>query len=66
MKRWTLVVIAAVILGLLLAACAPAAQPALKVGTSADYPPYESKDDKNNYVGFDMDLIREVGKRIGR
>jgi len=66
MKRWTLVVIAAVILGLLLAACAPAAQSALKVGTSADYPPYESKDDKNNYVGFDMDLIREVGKRIGR
>lgn len=66
MKRWTLVVIAAVILGTLLGACAPAAKPALKVGTSADYPPYESKDDKGNYVGFDMDLIREVGKRIGR
>jgi polar amino acid transport system substrate-binding protein len=66
MIRWTLVVIAAVILGTLLGACAPAAKPALKVGTSADYPPYESKDDKGNYVGFDMDLIREVGKRIGR
>ena len=66
MKRWTLVVIAVVILGMLLGACAPAAKPALKVGTSADYPPYESKDDKGNYVGFDMDLIREVGKRTGR
>lgn len=66
MKRSTFVVIAAVILGTLLGACAPAAKPALKVGTSADYPPYESKDDKGNYVGFDMDLIREVGKRIGR
>ncbi len=66
MKRWTLVVIAAVILGTLLGACAPAAKPALKVGTSADYPPYESKDDKGNFVGFDMDLVREVGKRIGR
>jgi polar amino acid transport system substrate-binding protein len=66
MKRFTFVVIAAVILGTLLGACAPAAKPALKVGTSADYPPYESKDDKGNYVGFDMDLIREVGKRIGR
>lgn len=66
MKRWTFVVIAAVILGTLLGACAPAAKPALKVGTSADYPPYESKDDKGNYVGFDMDLVREVGKRIGR
>lgn len=66
MKRWTLVVIAAVVAGMLLGACAPAAKPALKVGTSADYPPYESKDDKGNYVGFDMDLIREVGKRAGR
>ena len=66
MKRFTFVVIAAVILGTLLGACAPAAKPALKIGTSADYPPYESKDDKGNYVGFDMDLIREVGKRIGR
>ncbi len=66
MKRWNIIVIAAVILGMLLTACAPAAKPALKVGTSADYPPYESKDDKNNYVGFDMDLVREVGKRIGR
>ncbi len=35
------------------------------VGTSADYPPYESKDEKDNFVGFDMDLIREVGKRMG-
>ncbi len=66
MKRWNVILIAAVILGMLLTACAPAAKPALKVGTSADYPPYESKDDKNNYVGFDMDLVREVGKRIGR
>ncbi len=66
MKRWNVILIAAVILGMLLTACAPAAKPALKVGTSADYPPYESKDDKNNYVGFDMDLVREIGKRIGR
>jgi polar amino acid transport system substrate-binding protein len=37
----------------------------LLVGTSADYPPYESKDEAGNFVGFDMDLIREVGKRLG-
>ncbi|MBW2130169.1 MAG: amino acid ABC transporter substrate-binding protein [Deltaproteobacteria bacterium] len=35
------------------------------VGTSADYPPYESVDKKGNFVGFDMDIIREVGKRMG-
>lgn len=37
----------------------------LIVGTSADYPPYESVDDAGNFVGFDMDLIREIGKRMG-
>lgn len=33
--------------------------------TSADFPPYESKDASGEFVGFDMDLIREVGKRMG-
>jgi polar amino acid transport system substrate-binding protein len=35
------------------------------VGTSADYPPYESVDAAGKFVGFDMDIIREVGKRMG-
>ncbi len=35
------------------------------VGTSADYPPYESVDDAGNFVGFDMDMIREIAKRMG-
>jgi polar amino acid transport system substrate-binding protein len=35
------------------------------VGTSADYPPYESVDEAGNFVGLDMDLIREIGKRMG-
>jgi polar amino acid transport system substrate-binding protein len=34
------------------------------VGTSADYPPFESVDEKGEFVGFDMDLIREVAKRL--
>ncbi|MFO7714552.1 ABC transporter substrate-binding protein [Desulfosarcina sp.] len=37
----------------------------LVVGTSADYPPYESVDSSGKFVGFDMDLVREVGKRMG-
>ena len=39
--------------------------PLIVVGTSADYPPYESVDESGEFVGFDMDLIREVGKRMG-
>ncbi|ABU58268.1 transporter substrate-binding domain-containing protein [Roseiflexus castenholzii] len=37
----------------------------LIVGTSADYPPYESIDANGNFVGFDMDLIRAVGEKLG-
>ena len=37
----------------------------LIVGTSADYPPYESVDPSGKFVGLDMDLVREVGKRLG-
>jgi len=37
----------------------------LVVGTSADYPPYESIDADGNFVGFDMDLIRAIGAELG-
>lgn len=39
------------------------AQGVLKVGTSADYPPF-SFIDNGQYVGFDIDLIREISKRL--
>ena len=79
MKSIYIFMIALALIALPLAACAPqqATQPAedslakikekgtLVVGTSADYPPYESVDANNQFIGFDMDLIREVGKRLG-
>ncbi len=66
MKRLNLVMIVVIALALVLSACGGAQPTKLVVGTSADYPPYESKDTATNeFVGFDMDLIREVGKRIG-
>ena len=37
------------------------------IGTSADYPPYAFIDiKKNEIVGFDIDIIREVGQRLGK
>ena len=36
------------------------------VGTSADYPPYEFTDAAGEFVGFDMDLIRAIGEKIGK
>jgi len=35
------------------------------VGTSADYAPYESIDENGNFVGYDMDLIRAIGEKLG-
>ncbi len=37
----------------------------LIVGTSADYLPFEGVDEAGNFIGFDMDLIREIGTRLG-
>lgn len=37
----------------------------LKIGTSPDYPPFESIDDHGNVIGFDIDLAKEVAKELG-
>lgn len=43
----------------------PADKKVLKVGVDDVYPPMEYKDDKNVTVGFDVDLAKEIGKRLG-
>jgi len=53
----------ALILGLAMSA---AAGDKLVVGTSADYPPYEFTDASGDFVGFDMDLVRAIGEKMGR
>jgi polar amino acid transport system substrate-binding protein len=60
---------------LLIASCAPKAQAShmeaitqagkMVVGTSADFAPYEFIDEAGNIVGFDVDVINEIGKRMG-
>ena len=35
------------------------------VGTSADYEPWEYKNESDEFVGADMDIMREIGKRMG-
>lgn len=37
----------------------------IKVGTSADYPPFEFVDASGNTTGFDVELMNEIGKRLG-
>ena len=37
----------------------------LVIGTEPEFPPFESKDENGNYVGFDMDMARELAKDLG-
>ncbi|MCX7801800.1 MAG: basic amino acid ABC transporter substrate-binding protein [Meiothermus ruber] len=37
----------------------------LTVGTSPDYPPFESLDKNNKIIGFDVDLLNLIGAELG-
>ena len=37
----------------------------LKVGFEGTYPPFNFVDDKQNYIGFDVDISNELAKRLG-
>ncbi len=37
----------------------------LTIGTSPDYPPFESIDDQGNAIGFDIDLGTAIAKELG-
>jgi polar amino acid transport system substrate-binding protein len=75
MKKIIKVVVLISALALVLGACAPKApanrlgaiQQAGKivVGTSADYEPWEYKDENDNFAGADMDIMREIASRMG-
>ena len=47
------------------AAAAPAAAQAIVIGLDDNFPPMGFRDDKGELVGFDIDLAREAGKRVG-
>jgi polar amino acid transport system substrate-binding protein len=76
MKRFAVLLSLIVAMSLVLSACGGAPKAAnhleaikqagvIKVGTSADYPPFESVDASGNKVGFDIDLMTEIAKRLG-
>lgn len=74
MKRIFVVVTLLVAASLVLSACGGAAAAnhleaiqqagVIKVGTSADYPPFESVDESGNKVGFDIELMTEIAQRL--
>ena len=76
MKRVAFFVAMLVVLSLVLAACGGSSTAenhleaikqagVIKVGTSADYPPFESVDASGNKVGFDIELMAEIARQLG-
>jgi len=64
MRRNGVVLLLAVLLTL--AAAGMASAQVLRVGSDVAYPPFEYVDEATGeYVGFDMDIIREIGRRLG-
>jgi arginine transport system substrate-binding protein len=41
-------------------------QPVLRVGTNANFPPFESIDEKGELIGFDIDVARAIGNKLGK
>jgi polar amino acid transport system substrate-binding protein len=75
MKKYLKLLLIVMIVALLAAACGPKAPASrmdtikkagkIVVGTSADYEPWEFKDENDEFVGIDMEIMRELGKRMG-
>lgn len=42
------------------------ARDVLVVGTNSGYPPYEMLDDHGELIGFDIDLARQIGKKLNK
>ncbi|MGB4589157.1 MAG: ABC transporter substrate-binding protein [Clostridiaceae bacterium] len=68
MKKTKNIMIAMLMASLMiLSACAEKATSSnvLKIGTDDTYPPFEYRNDANEMVGFEIDLAREIGKKLG-
>lgn len=48
---------------ILLTACGAKQAPVLRIGTNAEYPPFESKDGEV-YIGVDIDLARKIAEKL--
>lgn len=50
------------LVGAALAGCGGSKQEVLRVGTEATFPPFETTDENDNIVGFDIDLIKKIAE----
>jgi polar amino acid transport system substrate-binding protein len=65
MKKSLLLLAAALSISAFLIQAPAAAASAIVIGLDDHFPPMGFRDDKNEIVGFDIDLAKEAGKRLG-
>ncbi|MDU4959375.1 MAG: amino acid ABC transporter substrate-binding protein [Sporomusaceae bacterium] len=65
MKKRFLLLAAVVAVVALLAGCGGGQAKKIVVGLDDNFPPMGFRDEKNNIVGFDVDMAKEAAKRIG-
>lgn len=65
MKKWLCALLAVMLACLLVAGCGTAGKKKIVIGLDDNFPPMGFRDDKNEIVGFDVDMAKEAAKRLG-
>lgn len=65
MKKLLLVMVTVLVAAVLLVGCGGSQPKKLVIGLDDNFPPMGFRDDKNNIVGFDVDMAKEATKRLG-
>lgn len=65
MKRFLLIALTVLLAALLLVGCGGSQPKKIVVGLDDNFPPMGFRDEKNNIIGFDVDMAKEATKRLG-
>lgn len=64
MRKFYIFMMIALCMVLVLSGCSK--KDTLKIGTEATFAPFEFTNDKNEVIGFDVDIAKEIGKKLGK
>jgi polar amino acid transport system substrate-binding protein len=65
MRKFIASLLVLLLVGVLVAGCGSSTPKKIVVGLDDNFPPMGFRDDKNNIVGFDIDMAKEAAKRMG-
>ncbi|WP_211289591.1 L-cystine-binding protein FliY [Sporomusa silvacetica DSM 10669] len=65
MRKLIAAMLVLLVAGMLVAGCGGADKKKIVVGLDDNFPPMGFRDDKNNIIGFDVDMAKEATKRMG-